>query len=310
MSETRLISKSLLRRNFSSISSPDKPEWLKIKLSSRKILDTKKIVNRQNLTTVCEEALCPNLNECWSKQHATFMILGDVCTRSCSFCNIQTGKPKIVDESEPLRVARAVKDLKLNYVVITSVDRDDLVDGGAMHFYKTIKMIKKLSPNVSIEILTPDFKNKKNYLESLSKCEINVFNHNLETVKNLYKDIRPGASYLHSLSLLKSVKNIKQNVLTKSGIMIGLGEKLREIQGIFRDLRSVNVDFLTIGQYLRPSLKHHPVIKYHDQYYFDTLREIAMNLGFKAVTASPFARSSFKSNEEYEIVKSKFKTNA
>ena len=304
MDEKRLISKSLLRKNFSSISSPVKPKWLKIQLPSKKTLETKKIVNRQKLTTVCEEALCPNLSECWANKHATFMLLGDICTRSCSFCNIQTGKPKSVDEFEPLKVARAVKDLGLKHVVITSVDRDDLPDGGALHFYKTIKMIKKLSPNTSIEILTPDFKNKENYLETISTCEINVFNHNLETVKNLYSDIRPGANYSHSLSLLESIKNTKQNVLTKSGIMIGLGEKLIEIKELFNDLRSVNVDFLTIGQYLRPSLKHYPVIQYYDQRYFDTLKKIATEMGFKAVTSSPFARSSYKSVEEHEIIKS------
>jgi len=303
--KTRLISESLLRKNFSSIPSPVKPNWLKIRLPSKRILETKKIINRQKLTTVCEEALCPNLNECWSNKHATFMILGNVCTRSCSFCNIQTGKPKNVDEFEPLRVAKAVKNLELSHVVITSVDRDDLPDGGALHFYKTTKMIKELSPNISIEILTPDFKNKKNYLQTISSCEIDVFNHNLETVQNLYKVIRPGASYLNSLSLLESIKNIKQNVLTKSGIMIGLGEKFNEIKKLLKDLRSVNVDFLTIGQYLRPSLKHYPVIKYYNQDYFDTLKEISMEMGFKAVTSTPFARSSYKSENEHEIIKSK-----
>ena len=303
MNEARLISKSLLRKNFSSISSPSKPKWLKIYIPSKKTLQTKEIIDRQKLTTVCEEALCPNLSECWSNKHATFMILGDICTRSCSFCNIQTGKPKIVDEFEPLRVARAVKELELKHVVITSVDRDDLPDGGALHFYKTIKLIKKFSPNVSIEILTPDFKNKENYLETISNCEINVFNHNLETVKNLYSNIRPGADYLHSLSLLESIKNTNKNIFTKSGVMIGLGEDLIELNELFNDLRSVNVDFLTIGQYLRPSLDHYPVIEYHNQDYFDLLKKTAIKIGFKAVTSSPFARSSYKSLEEYEIVK-------
>tara|TARA_B100000029_G_scaffold137333_1_gene132114 strand:- start:228 stop:1154 length:927 start_codon:yes stop_codon:yes gene_type:complete len=303
--ETRLISKSLLRQNFSSIPSPIKPKWLKVHLPSKGILETKKVVNRQKLTTVCEEAMCPNLNECWTNKHATFMILGDVCTRSCSFCNIQTGRPKNVDEFEPLRVARAVKDLELKHVVITSVDRDDLSDGGALHFYKTVKMIKKLSPDISIEILTPDFRNKKDYLEIISSCEIDVFNHNLETVKNLYNVIRPGANYLHSLSLLETIKNTNQNILTKSGIMIGLGEEHIQIKELLNDLRSVNVDFLTIGQYLRPSLKHYPVIQYYSHDYFDTLKKIAIEMGFKAVTSSPFARSSYKSEDEHEIIKSK-----
>ena len=304
MQETRLISKSLLRKNFSSIPSPSKPKWLKIKLPSEKTLDTKKIIKDQNLVTVCEEALCPNLSECWSKKHATFMILGDVCTRSCSFCNIQTGKPKIVDKTEPARVANAVKALNLNHVVITSVDRDDLNDGGAIHFYKTIQMIKKLSPKVSIEILTPDFRNKKNYLETISKCDISVFNHNLETVASLYKKVRPGANYFHSLSLLESIKKLKPNILTKSGIMLGLGENTDEIIELFKDLRSVHVDFITIGQYLRPSLKHFPVINYHDQSYFNSLKEIAINMNFKAVSSFPFARSSYKSENEYEVIKS------
>jgi len=302
--DTRLISKSLIRKNFSAIASPKKPKWLKIKLPSQKASETKNIVNRRKLVTVCEEALCPNLSECWSKKHATFMILGDVCTRSCSFCNIQTGKPQSVDETEPLRVARAIKDLKLNHVVITSVDRDDLMDGGANHFYKTIKMIKKLSPHVSIEILTPDFKGKKNYLEIIARSDINVFNHNLETVKNLYKDVRPGASYSHSLSLLKSIKKIKKDVLTKSGIMVGLGESTAEIKDLLNDLRSSDVDFLTIGQYLRPSLSHYPVINYHDQDYFSFLEQFAMSIGFRAVSSSPFSRSSYKSEKEYEIIKS------
>ncbi len=306
MQETRLISKSLIRKNFSSIKSPKKPGWLKIKLPSQKILKTKNIVKHQNLTTVCEEALCPNLSECWNKKHATFMILGDICTRSCSFCNIQTGKPKIVDQFEPYRVANAVKELNLSHVVITSVDRDDLKDGGAMHFYKTIQMIKKLSPNVSIEILTPDFRNKVNYLETMARCDFNVFNHNLETVRSLYKVIRPGADYFHSLSLLKSIKRVKHNILTKSGIMIGLGENIDEIRELFSDLRSVDVDFITIGQYLRPSLNHFPVIKYHEQEYFDSLKEIAIKMGFKAANSFPFARSSYKSKEEYEVLKLKF----
>ena len=304
MVETRLISKSLIRKNFSTVPSPKKPEWLKIKLPTQNTLKTKQIIKYQNLTTVCEEALCPNLNECWSKRHATFMILGKICTRSCSFCNIQTGKPNNIDEFEPLRIARAVKDLKLKHVVITSVDRDDLPDGGAKHFYKTIEEIKKLSPNVTIEILTPDFKDKKNYLETISQCQINVFNHNLETVEDLYRIIRPGANYLHSLLLLKTIKDIRPNILTKSGIMIGLGEEPMQIRKLFADLRSANVDFLTIGQYLRPSLNHFPVVKYYNEQYFDSLKKIAINMGFKAVTSLPFARSSYKSKDEYRIIKS------
>ena len=261
-------------------------------------------VSSNKLHTVCEEARCPNIFECWNRGTATIMILGDICTRACGFCSVSTGKPKIVDTMEPYRTAMAVKKMKLRHVVITSVDRDDLDDGGAMHFYKTIKMIKKLSPKVSIEILTPDFRNKKNYLETISKCDISVFNHNLETVESLYKNVRPGASYFHSLSLLESIKKMNPNTLTKSGIMVGLGENINEIIELFKDLRSVDVDFITIGQYLRPSLKHFPVINYHGQNYFNSLKEIAINMGFKAVSSFPFARSSYKSENEYEIIKS------
>ena len=304
MFEPRLISKSLLRNNYSIIDSPKKPDWIKIKIPNKLIKETKNIIIAGNLTTVCEEALCPNLGTCWSKKHATFMILGDVCTRSCSFCNIQTGKPKLIDESEPMKVAIAVKKLKLNHVVITSVDRDDLIDGGALHFYNTVKEIKKLSPNVTIEILTPDFKKKNDYLKIIKRCKINVFNHNMETVKKLYKSVRPGADYSQSLLILKKIKQNRSDLFTKSGIMIGLGEKLSDIKELLHDLRRANVDFLTIGQYLRPSKDHFPVLEYHSINYFDYLKHIAINMGFKSVTSFPFARSSYKSEDEYKYLES------
>ena len=200
------ISKALLRKKFSKIDSPAKPDWIKVKIQNDKINEIKKTLKSNKIVTVCEEAMCPNMSDCWAKSHATFMILGDICTRSCSFCNISTGKPNYVDHTEPIRVANSVKKLKLSHVVITSVDRDDLIDGGANHFVNTINNIKSKCPNTTIEILTPDFRNKKNSIELLSKCQIDVFNHNLETVKSLYKSVRPGAEYNHSLSILSNIK--------------------------------------------------------------------------------------------------------
>jgi lipoic acid synthetase len=303
--KTRLISKSLLKKKFSSIKSPQKPEWIKVKYPNKNILSTKSTIDNYNLVTVCEEALCPNIAECWSKKHATFMLLGDVCTRSCSFCNIQTGNPKQIDKLEPVKIAKAVKNLNLNHVVITSVDRDDLSDGGAFHFVNTINLIKTLSPNVTIEILTPDFKNKKNSINIITKADFNVFNHNLETVKDFYKEIRPGANYNYSLSILKSVKDNKPNIFTKSGFMIGLGETLNQINELMDDLLEAKVDFITIGQYLRPSINHYPVIKYHKHNIFNYLKKTAIQKGFKAVSSSPFARSSYKNEEEYRLIDSK-----
>ena len=303
MSIDRQISKSLIRKNFVNIDSPKKPSWIKVSSFSDNINLTASIVNDHRLTTVCEEALCPNISECWSKKHATFMILGEVCTRSCSFCNIQTGKPSKVDQYEPLRVAKAVKSLKLKHVVITSVDRDDLSDGGADHFFKTITKVRELNNNTSIEILTPDFLNKKNALDILFQCNVDVFNHNLETIKNLYKEVRPGANYENSLNLLKIFKINSPNVFTKSGIMIGLGETEEEIIDLMDDLLSVNVDFLTIGQYLRPSKNHYPVIEYHHPKYFRHLYEIAVNKGFKIVSSSPFTRSSYHADKDFDKLK-------
>ena len=303
MTSNRQISKSLIRKNFSNLESPKKPEWIKVTSFSKNLNLTASIVNDQRLTTVCEEALCPNISECWNKKHATFMILGEVCTRSCSFCNIQTGKPSDVDPFEPLRVAKAVKSLNLKHVVITSVDRDDLHDGGASHFVQTISKIRDLNREVSIEILTPDFKNKINAINKIITCKVDVFNHNLETVKRLYNEVRPGADYNSSLNLLNTFKLNSSNTFTKSGIMIGLGENEDEILGLMDDLIVNGVDFLTIGQYLRPSKNHYPVIEYHHPSYFDHLKEIAIGKGFKIVSSTPFTRSSYHADDDFRDLK-------
>ena len=297
------LSKALLRKKFSLTDSPEKPEWIKVKAQTNIIKDVKNIIKSNRVVTVCEEAMCPNISECWAKSHATFMILGDTCTRSCSFCNINTGKPNPIDVIEPIRVANSVKKLNLSHVVITSVDRDDLRDGGAMHFYNTIKQIKLKCPNTTIEVLTPDFKNKKNSLELIAKCPIDVFNHNLETVKPLYKNVRPGADYVNSLNVLKNIKKLNSNLFTKSGIMIGLGENFSQIMQLMDDLRAHSVDFITIGQYLRPTRNHHPVIEYHSPDYFDKLYDEAMSRGFKIASSSPFTRSSFHAEEDLNKIK-------
>ena len=297
------ISKALLRKKFSTIESPVKPEWIKVKIQYDKINEIKKTLKSNKIVTVCEEAMCPNMSDCWAKSHATFMILGDICTRSCSFCNISTGKPNYVDHTEPIRVANAVKKLKLSHVVITSVDRDDLNDGGAKHFINTINEIKLKCPNTTIEILTPDFRNKKNSIELLSKCQIDVFNHNLETVKSLYKSVRPGADYKHSLSILRNIKKLNPNLFTKSGIMIGLGEEFSEIKKLMEDLRCNDVDFITIGQYLQPSKKHHPLERYYHPDEFNELEIIAKSKGFLLVSSSPLTRSSYHADEDFAKLK-------
>ena len=304
MSSQIQLSKSLLRRNYASIPGLHKPEWLKVKISNSNINQfTKDIVTKNRLTTVCEEATCPNIHECWSKKHATFMILGDTCTRSCSFCNVNTGMPKDIDIFEPARVANAVLSLNLDHVVITSVDRDDLSDGGALQFAKVINSIKKKSPLTTVEILTPDFYKKTNALDILSTSPFEIFNHNMETVKRLYRDVRPGANFIRSLNLLKKVKFKKNNIFTKSGIMIGLGESYDEILNLMDSLLDNDVDFLTIGQYLRPTKFHHPVIQYHHPDYFKKLEYNAYKKGFKLVSSSPFTRSSFHADDDFKKLK-------
>ncbi len=277
-----------------------KPDWIRVKApTSIEYLKTKKIMRDLSLNTVCEEASCPNIGECWKKGHATFMILGEVCTRACAFCNVATGKPNAVDKFEPFNVASAVKRLNLNHVVITSVDRDDLYDGGASHFCEVIKEIRLHSPTSTIEILTPDFLRKKNVITKIINAKPDVFNHNLETVSRLYKKVRPGASYNHSLDLLKKAKEINKNIFTKSGIMVGLGETNDEVIGVLRDMRSHLVDFVTIGQYLQPTIKHIGVDRFVSPSQFSAFKEIAYELGFLMVSSSPMTRSSFFAGDDF-----------
>ena len=284
--------------------SPSKPNWLKVRAPIGKIFDeTKVLLDDLGIVTVCEEASCPNIGNCWSKKHATMMIMGDTCTRACSFCNVATGKPKGLDLTEPFRVAQSVAKLNLNHVVITSVDRDDLDDGGAEHFVNTIKDIKSLSPNTSIEILTPDFLRKEGALEKVIDAKPDVFNHNLETVPRLYTSVRPGARYFHSLNLLSKVKDINPKIFTKSGIMVGLGEDKSEVFQVMDDIRSANIDFLTIGQYLQPTIKHHKVDRYVDPSEFALYKKTALSKGFLVVSSSPLTRSSFHASEDFEKLK-------
>ena len=284
--------------------SPPKPDWLRVKAPLGKIFDeTKGLLDDLNITTVCEEASCPNIGSCWSKKHATMMIMGDTCTRACAFCNVATGKPNKLDLSEPIRVAKSVARLKLSHVVITSVDRDDLNDGGANHFVNTINDIRNLSPNTSIEILTPDFLRKEGALEKVINAKPDVFNHNLETVPRLYPTVRPGARYFHSLNLLSKVKEVNPNIFTKSGIMVGLGESESEIYQVMDDMRSADIDFLTIGQYLQPTIKHHKVEKFVNPDEFDLYKKVALSKGFLLVSSSPLTRSSFHASEDFEKLK-------
>ncbi len=253
-----------------------KPSWIRSKITnSKEFFLTKTIVNQNNLVTVCQEANCPNITECWSKRHATFLIMGDTCTRACAFCDVITGKPKSLDPFEPYKIANAVNKLNLKHTVITSVDRDDLNDGGANHFYEVIIETKKLNPLTTIEVLTPDFLRKGDSYKKVVEAAPDVFNHNIETVPSLYRQVRPGSRYLASLELLKNVKIINKNIFTKSGIMVGLGENKDEILQVMDDLRSADVDFLTIGQYLQPSEKHHPLDRYYKPEEFDELKSIA-----------------------------------
>ena len=281
-----------------------KPEWIRARIpSSDNFKETKKIINSLNLVTVCEEASCPNIGECWSKKHATFMIMGDTCTRSCAFCNVKTGIPEDLDHFEPYRVSKAVKEMGLNHVVITSVDRDDLPDGGAGHFAKTILSIRRYSSNTTIEILTPDFLRKEGALEIVIEAKPDVFNHNLETVPRLYLDIRPGARYFNSLKLLNDAKKSMPKLFTKSGIMLGLGEEKNEIMQVMDDLRAADVDFLTLGQYLQPTRKHAPIKKFITPDEFNRYKQIAESKGFLMVSSSPLTRSSHHAEEDFKRLK-------
>ena len=278
-----------------------KPDWIRSKLSnSKEFFYTKTIVNKNNLVTVCEEANCPNITECWSKRHATFMIMGETCTRACSFCDVKTGKPKNLDPLEPIKISQAVKKLNLKHVVITSVDRDDLIDGGSNHFYEVIINTRKLNPKTSIEVLTPDFLRKGNAYKKVLDAKPDVFNHNIETVPGLYLKVRPGARYFSSLELLKNAKKENKNIFTKSGLMVGLGENKHEIHQVMDDLRAAEVDFLTIGQYLQPSPKHHPLDRYYHPTEFKELETIAKSKGFLLVSSSPLTRSSYHADEDFK----------
>ena len=277
-----------------------KPEWIRSKIVDSKVFfQTKQAVNQNNLVTVCQEANCPNITECWSKKHATFMIMGDTCTRACAFCDVKTGKPTSLDIFEPVKISNAVKKLNLKHVVITSVDRDDLEDGGANHFYKVVKTTREKNPNTSIEVLTPDFLRKGDAYKKVLEADLDVFNHNIETVPRLYTKVRPGARYFASLELLKNAKVFNSKVFTKSGIMVGLGENKEEIIQVMDDLRSANVDFLTIGQYLQPSVKHHPLHRYYHPDEFKELDNIAKTKGFLLVSSSPLTRSSYHADEDF-----------
>ena len=281
-----------------------KPAWIKSKLlNSKEFFLTKSIVNQQKLVTVCEEANCPNITECWSKRHATFMIMGDTCTRACAFCDVKTGRPEKLDPFEPKKIALAVKKLSLRHVVITSVDRDDLKDGGSNHFYETIKATREANPQTTIEVLTPDFLRKGDAYKRVLDAIPDVFNHNIETVPSLYLKVRPGSRYFSSLELLKNAKQINQEIFTKSGIMVGMGETKDEILQVMDDLRSANVDFLTIGQYLQPSVKHFPLQRYYDPKEFKELEIVAKAKGFLLVSSSPLTRSSYHADEDFAKLK-------
>jgi lipoyl synthase len=277
-----------------------RPDWIRVKAPiSKGYQETKQLIGDLKLNTVCEEAACPNIGECWEKKHATVMILGSVCTRACAFCNVKTGRPDLLDPHEPERLAQGVGRLGLEHVVITSVDRDDLPDGGAEHFAKCIKEIRKTAPNTTIEILTPDFLRKDGALEIVVEAKPDVFNHNIETVPSLYKTIRPGARYFHSLNILHNVKKLDPTIFTKSGIMVGLGETNEEVIQVMDDFRSANVDFITIGQYLQPTKKHANIDRYVTPEEFKYLERVAKTKGFLMVSASPLTRSSYHAGEDF-----------
>ncbi|MGD9739993.1 MAG: lipoyl synthase [Bauldia sp.] len=278
-----------------------KPDWIRVRAPGSPVYrETRDIVRANGLLTVCEEAACPNIGECWSERHATFMILGDTCTRACAFCNVRTGLPQTVDPEEPAKIGDAVAKLGLRHVVITSVDRDDLADGGAAHFAAVIRAIRTASPGTTIEVLTPDFLRKDGAIEIVVEARPDVFNHNLETVPRNYLTVRPGARYFHSLRLLQKVKELAPDMFTKSGIMVGLGEERTEILQVMDDLRAADVDFITIGQYLQPSRKHHPIARFVTPAEFESFSTIATVKGFLMVASSPLTRSSHHAGEDFE----------
>jgi len=281
-----------------------KPDWIRVKApNSAEFHETRRIVRENHLVTVCEEAGCPNIGECWSKKHATFMLMGEICTRACAFCNVRTGLPGPLDPCEPDGVAEAVARMGLRHSVITSVDRDDLADGGAAHFARTITAVRARSPATTIEVLTPDFLRKEGAIETVIEARPDVFNHNLETVPRLYLRVRPGARYFHSLRLLQRAKELDPSVFTKSGIMLGLGETRDEIAQVMDDLRSAEVDFITIGQYLQPSRKHVAIDRFVSPEEFKGLESVAWSKGFLMVSASPLTRSSHHAGEDFARLK-------
>jgi lipoic acid synthetase len=282
-----------------------KPDWIRVKApGSPAWAETARIVRENKLVTVCEEAGCPNIGECWEKKHATFMIMGDTCTRACAFCNVKTGLPGALDRQEPEHVAVAVEKLGLSHVVVTSVDRDDLSDGGARHFAETIRAVRARSPATTIEVLTPDFLRKEGALEAVVEAGPDVFNHNLETVPSKYLTVRPGARYFHSVRLLQRAKELDPALFTKSGIMVGLGEDRNEVLQLMDDLRSAEVDFLTVGQYLQPTRKHHPVVRFVPPDEFKAYETTAYAKGFLLVSATPLTRSSHHAGEDFAKLKS------
>lgn len=277
-----------------------KPDWIRVKApQSKGFKDTYDIARTQKLNTVCEEAACPNIGECWEKKHATFMILGSVCTRACAFCNIKTGRPDLLDPHEPENLASAIAQLQLNHAVITSVDRDDLDDGGAEHFAQCIKAIRQAAPNTTIEILTPDFMNKPGALEIVVAAKPDVFNHNIETVPRLYPRIRPGARYFHSLNLLHKVKELDPTMFTKSGIMVGLGEEKQDVAQVMDDFRAADIDFMTIGQYLQPTPKHAPIQRFVTPDEFKYFERLGKAKGFLTISSSPLTRSSYHAGDDF-----------
>ncbi len=283
---------------------PKKPSWIRVKAPTSNLFKkTRDIIKKNNLITVCEEAACPNISECWQKKHATFMILGDTCTRACAFCNVKTGKPNFVDVFEPLKIANTVKELDLDHVVITSVDRDDLEDGGAQHFVNVITSLRNLCPKTTIEVLTPDFYKKKDAKKILALSLPDVFNHNLETIPRLYATIRPGSRYFISLELLNYMKKKHSSLFTKSGLMVGLGETKAEIYQVMDDLRSADVDFLTIGQYLQPTVKHAKIERFITPEEFNTYATMAYAKGFLMVSSTPLTRSSYHASEDFSKLK-------
>lgn len=283
---------------------PRKPPWIRVKApTSPEYLETRDLMRGLKLNTVCEEAACPNIGECWSQRHATMMILGSVCTRACAFCNVATGLPDRLDPHEPERVGEAVGQLGLRHIVITSVDRDDLDDGGAGHFARVIGCIRAAAPDTTIEVLTPDFLRKPGALEVVIEARPDVFNHNLETVPKLYPSVRPGARYYHSLRLLDQAKQLDPTIFTKSGLMVGLGEEKQEVMQVMDDLRSADVDFLTIGQYLQPTPKHHPIDRFITLAEFEEYTSLANAKGFLLVSATPLTRSSYHADRDFELLR-------